>query len=152
MSDGTSSSAWVGRIGGVCLLALAIAYGIGGSKIEYAFASDPLGPRVMPVLLAMLLAGLCLIYLVRPGTSERFPKGLLLARILAVPVLLVTSVLLLEPAGFAISIFVMTVGVGWVFGAPLRLAIVGAIGQALLWWLVFAYLLDVYLPSGRLFG
>ncbi|MGH6806627.1 MAG: tripartite tricarboxylate transporter TctB family protein [Ensifer adhaerens] len=152
MSDGMSSSAWVGRIGGVCLLLLALAYGIGGSQIEYAFASDPLGPRVMPVLLAILLAVLCLAYLIRPGPSEGFPRGRLLARILAVPALLVASVLLLEPAGFAISIFVLTAGVGWIFGAPLRLAIAGALGQALLWWSVFSYLLDVYLPVGRLFG
>lgn len=152
MSDDMSSSAWVGRIGGVCLLVLAIAYGIGGSQIEYAFASDPLGPRVMPVLLAILLGVLCLVYLMRPGTSERFPRGRLLARILAVPALLVTSVLLFEPAGFAISIFVLTTGVGWIFGAPLRLAVAGGVGQALLWWSVFSYLLDVYLPAGSLFG
>ncbi|OCP18316.1 MULTISPECIES: tripartite tricarboxylate transporter TctB family protein [unclassified Ensifer] len=152
MSDGMSSSAWVGRIGGICLLLLALAYGIGGSQIEYAFASDPLGPRVMPVLLAVLLAVLCLVYLIRPGVSERFPRGRLLARVLAVPTLLVASVLLLEPAGFAISIFVLAAGVGWIFGAPFRLAIAGAFGQALLWWFVFSYLLDVYLPVGHLFG
>lgn len=134
------------------MLALAIAYGIGGSQIEYAFASDPLGPRVVPVLLAIILTALCLLYLKSPGSTEAFPKGQLLVKIAAVPLLLFTSALLLEPAGFAVSIFLLTLGVGWIFGAPLRLAVVGAVGQAALWWFVFSYLLDVYLPAGRLFG
>ncbi|MGE6781399.1 tripartite tricarboxylate transporter TctB family protein [Ensifer adhaerens] len=152
MSDTTSSSSRIGRIGGLLMLALAIAYGIGGSQIEYAFASDPLGPRVVPVLLATILAMLCLLYLKNPGPTEAFPKGQLLAKIAAVPVLLLVSALLLEPAGFSASIFLLTLGVGWIFGAPLRLAIAGAVGQAALWWFVFSYLLDVYLPTGRLFG
>ncbi|HEV7321497.1 MAG TPA: tripartite tricarboxylate transporter TctB family protein [Ensifer sp.] len=152
MSETTTSSSRIGRIGGLVMLALAIAYGIGGSRIEYAFASDPLGPRVVPVLLAVILAVLCLFHLRRPGTTEAFPKGPLLAKIVAVPLLLLASALLLEPAGFVASIFLLTLGVGWIFGAPLRLALVGAAGQAALWWFVFAYLLDVYLPLGQLFG
>ncbi len=152
MSDTPSSSSLIGRIGGLVMLALAIAYGIGGSQIEYAFASDPLGPRVVPVLLAITLAVLCLFYLKNPGTAEAFPRGQLLVKIVAVPLLLLASALLLEPAGFAASIFLLTFGVGWIFGAPLRLALIGGVGQAVLWWFVFSYLLDVYLPAGRLFG
>ncbi|MBD9497475.1 MULTISPECIES: tripartite tricarboxylate transporter TctB family protein [unclassified Ensifer] len=152
MSDTTSSSSRIGRVGGLLMLALAIAYGIGGSQIEYAFASDPLGPRVVPVLLAITLSVLCLFYLKSPGTTEAFPQGRLLVKIIAVPLLLLASALLLEPAGFAASIFLLTFGVGWIFGAPLRLALIGGVGQAALWWFVFSYLLDVYLPAGRLFG
>lgn len=152
MSDTTSSSSRIGRIGGLLMLVLAIAYGIGGSRIDYAFSSDPLGPRVVPVLLAIILAVLCLFYLKSPGTAETFPRGSLLAKVMAVPLLLLASALLLEPAGFAIAIFLLTFGVGWIFGAPLRLALIGGVGQAILWWFVFSYLLDVYLPAGWLFG
>jgi putative tricarboxylic transport membrane protein len=142
----------IGRIAAVCLLTLAIAYGIGGSLIEYAFASDPLGPRVVPMGLAVVLGSLCLIYLKFPGSIEGFPTGLLLRRVLAVPAVLVVSALLFEPAGFAVSIFVLTLGAARLFGASWKTALLGAAGQALLWWLIFAYLLDVYLPAGALFG
>jgi len=145
-------SGLAGRIGGLCLLALAVAYGIGGSRIEYAFASDPLGPQVMPVALAIVLGILCLFYLRKPGVSEAFPTGTLLVKTLAVPALIILAVLLLEPLGFAASIFILTAGVGLVFGAPLRKALIGAAGHALLWWFVFSYLLEVYLPKGTLFG
>ncbi|WP_245428799.1 tripartite tricarboxylate transporter TctB family protein [Phyllobacterium phragmitis] len=152
MSDKTKTASRAGRIGGVCLLLLAVAYGIGGSRIEYAFASDPLGPRVIPVMLAIILAVLCLFHLRKPGLTEPFPTGSLLLKTLAVPAFIIVAVLLLEPLGFAVSIFVLTAGIGWIFGAPLRKALIGAAGHALLWWFVFSYLLDVYLPKGALFG
>ena len=142
----------IGRITAICLLVLAIAYGIGGCLIEYAFASDPLGPRVVPIGLAVILGLLCLLYLRWPGGIEDFPVGPLLWRILAVPALLVISVMLFEPAGFVTSIFILTLGTARLFGASWKTALVGAAGQALLWWLVFARLLGVYLPAGAIFG
>ncbi len=141
-----------GRISAICLIVLAVAYGIGGSMIEYAFASDPLGPRVMPVLLACILATLSIAYLRFPGSSESFPTGPLLYRVLAIPVLLIISVMLFEPAGFAISIFVLTFGTALLFGASLKMSLLGGLGHAVLWWVIFAYLLDVYLPAGTIFG
>ncbi|MDQ0455966.1 tripartite tricarboxylate transporter TctB family protein [Rhizobium paknamense] len=148
----SASRRLVGRISAICLLALAAAYGIGGSMIEYAFASDPLGPRVFPVALAVVLAGLSLFYLKSPGWAEGFPSGTLLLRILSVPALLVVSVLLFEPAGFAVSVFVLTFGTGIIFGAPWLKSLIGAAGHAALWWVVFSLLLEVYLPAGNWFG
>lgn len=141
-----------GRISAFCLLAVSIVYGIGGSMIEYAFASDPLGPRVMPVLLAIILGVLSVIYLRFPGISESFPTSSLLWRVLAIPVLLIASVLLFEPAGFAVSIFVLTFGTALLFGASLKMSLIGGLGQAALWWVIFSYLLEVYLPAGAIFG
>lgn len=142
----------VGRIAALCLFALALAYGIGGSVIEYAFASDPLGPRAFPVALALVLGLLAVWYFFAPGPAEGFPHGRLLLRVLAVPMLLVISVLLFEPAGFAISIFVLTLGSALIFGASPLKAVAGAVGHVALWWIVFVYLLGVYLPAGTLFG
>lgn len=142
----------IGRGAALCLLALAIAYGIGGSVIEYSFSSDPLGPRVFPVALAVVLGLLAAWYYFSPGPAEGFPSGALLGRVLAVPVLLVVSVVLFEPAGFAVSIFVLTLGSALLFGAPPVKALIGAVGHAALWWFIFSYLLEVYLPVGTLFG
>ena len=141
-----------GRIGAAAILILAIAYGLGGATITYAFASDPLGPRAFPVALAGALAVLGLLYWRRPGMAEAFPKRALLRRTLAVPGLIILSVLLLEPAGFAVSIFVLTAAVAWIFGASLWVSLISGAGQTLLWWFVFVKLLAVYLPAGRLFA
>lgn len=152
MSEKTATSQRIGRISAICLFALAAAYGIGGSQIEYAFSSDPLGPRVMPVALAIFLGFLCIFYLRNPGSAEAFPSGQLLLRVLAIPVLLVVSVALFEIIGFAAAVFILTFGTGLIFGAPLLYAAAGAAGHAALWWFVFSYLLQVYLPAGAIFG
>lgn len=152
MTRQTITSSVAGRIGAAALLILALAYGLGGATIEYAFASDPLGPRVFPVVLASALAVLALLYWRAPGVAEAFPRGALLGRLLAVPGLVLLAILLLEPAGFAVAIFVLTAGVAWIFGASPRASLIGGIGQALLWWFVFVKLLSVYLPAGWLFA
>lgn len=152
MPENANTMRLIGRIAALCLFILALAYGIGGTQIEYAFASDPLGPRVMPVALAIFLAIFCLFYVRNPGPAEAFPTGLLLVRILAVPVVLIISVLLFEYLGFGIAIFILTFGTGLIFGASLFYAAIGAVGHAVLWWTIFDYLLQVYLPVGKVFG
>jgi putative tricarboxylic transport membrane protein len=140
------------RTAAIVILLLSLAYGIAGSRIQYAFSSDPLGPRFFPVMLACVLAFMALIYLFRPGEAEAWPGGALLARSVALPILVLISALILEPAGFAIAMFVLTAGVGWLFGASLVATLVGGVVQSALWYFVFAYLLEVYLPASALFA
>lgn len=140
------------RLAALVLLAFSLVYGFAGSRIDYAFSSDPLGPRVFPVLLAGILGLLSLIYLLVPGRSEAWPQGSVLMRCLALPVLVLIAALLFEPIGFAGAMFVMTAGVGRIFGASWRASLIGGLVQAALWYVVFGYLLDVYLPVGELFA
>lgn len=140
------------RLAALGLLAFSVIYGVAGSGIEYAFASDPLGPRVFPVLLAILLGVFSLIYLFVPGQSEAWPQGTVLMRCIALPVLVLVAALLFEPLGFAASMFVMTAGVGRIFGASWKASLIGGLVQAALWYLIFGYLLEVYLPTGELFA
>lgn len=152
MSQNSRTSQIIGRVSALCLLGLAIVYGIGGSLIEYAFSSDPLGPRAMPVMLAILLGFLSLVLLKFPGTAESIPAGALLIKVLAIPVVLIVSVALFEPLGFALSIFLLTVVTGWIFGASVKLSLIGGVCHAALWWFIFSFLLEVYLPTGAVFG
>jgi putative tricarboxylic transport membrane protein len=152
MSENTRTHQLIGRISALVLIVLAVAYGIGGSMIEYAFSSDPLGPRFVPVMLAILLGILTLIYLKFPGSAEGFPAGSALVRVLAVPATLVVSVALMEPLGFAVSILLLTAVVGWIFGASPKLSLMGGVVHAALWWFIFSFLLEVYLPTGAIFG
>lgn len=147
-----ASGARSNRIAALVLLAFSLVYGVAGSGIEYAFASDPLGPRVFPVLLAAILGLLSLVYLFVPGQSETWPQGTVLLRCIALPALVLIAALLFEPLGFAASMFVMTAGVGRIFGASWKASLIGGLVQAALWYLVFGYLLEVYLPVGELFA
>ena len=138
------------RIAAIVLLIFCIAYGIAGSRIEYAFSSDPLGPRVFPVLLATILGLLSVIYLFVPGQGEEWPRGTILARCIGLPILVLVTALIFEPLGFAASMFVLTAGVGRLFGASWKASLIGGVVQAALWYFIFGYLLEVYLPVGEL--
>lgn len=146
---GGSTSA---RIGAAVLLLFALLYGFEASRIVYSFSSDPLGPKVFPLGLAAALAGLAVYELIKATPGDAWPRGRLLTSLLAIPLLVGATAVLLEPAGFIVAIFVMVAGVGRIFGASWRLAIIGGILQAALWYLVFGYLLEVYLPVGAVFG
>lgn len=140
------------RIAALALLVFSLAYGYAGSTIEYSFASDPLGPRVFPVLLAAILGLLSLIYLFVPGRGEAWPQGTVLLRCIALPALVLIAALLFEPIGFAGSMFIMTTGVSRIFGASWKASLLCGLIQAALWYVVFGYLLEVYLPVGELFA
>lgn len=142
----------IGQATAVCLLLFAVASGVGAIAIDYAFASDPLGPRVFPAGLAVMLALLSIWYFFSPGLAEGYPTGALLLRVLGIPLVMVVAIALFETAGFLVSTFVLTFGTALIFGAPLFKALLGAMGQAVLWWFVFSYMLEVYLPAGPLFG
>ncbi len=140
------------RIAAIVLLLFSLLYGYAGSGIEFSFSSDPLGPRVFPVMLAAILGLLSLIYLFMPGEGEAWPQGTVLMRCIALPSLVLIAALLFEPIGFAGSMFVMTTGVGRIFGASWKASLLGGLLQATLWYVVFGYLLEVYLPVGELFA
>jgi putative tricarboxylic transport membrane protein len=140
------------RIGSAVLLVFALLYGFEASRITYAFSSDPLGPKVFPLGLAAVLAGLAIYQLIRPAPGDAWPRGRLLASLVAIPALVAAATFLLEPAGFVVAVLVLVTGVGRIFGASWRLAILGGVLQAALWYLVFGYLLEVYLPMGTMFG
>jgi putative tricarboxylic transport membrane protein len=152
MTPPQGASVRSGRIGAAVLFLFAVVYGVAGSRIEYAFSSDPLGPRVFPVALAVILAVLSGLYVLKPGSSEPWPRGATLAGAVAIPVLVGLTAILLEPLGFPVVIFILTAGVGRAFGAPWAKAASAGLVHAALWYLVFGYLLEVYLPTGSLFG
>jgi putative tricarboxylic transport membrane protein len=54
--------------------------------------------------------------------------------------------------GFGVSMFVMITGIGRIFGASWKASVIGGVVQAALWYFVFGYLLQVYLPAGSIFG
>lgn len=148
----TGHSRLTNRIGALVLLALAIAYGIGGAGIEYSFSSDPLGPKVFPLGLAAILGVLSIAYFLKPGSSESWPAGRTLIGALGLPALVAVCALMLEPFGFPAAIFVLTLGTAIIFGAALRWALPAAVAHGIGWYFLFAYLLDVQLPLGTLFG
>lgn len=151
MSEGSSSTSPLsGRITALALIALAALVGFGASQIEYAFSSDPLGPRAFPYLLSAVL-GLCGIwYLLSPGDAEPWPGAATLLRSAALIVVCAAAIAVMNQVGFIVSAAVMCGVAAWMFGAaPVAASAIG-LAQALFWYALFKLALGTYLPAGTL--
>ena len=152
MTEGSPSptSPFSGRVTALALIALAVVVGIGASQIEYAFSSDPLGPRAFPYLLAAIL-GLCGIWhLISPGEADPWPGTETLLRSAALVIVCALAIAAMNLVGFIVSAAVICGVAAWMFGAaPAPAAGIG-IAQALFWYALFKLALGTYLPAGTL--
>lgn len=139
-----------GRITAVALIALAALVGLGASQIEFAFSSDPLGPRAFPYLLSAVL-GLCGIwYLVAPGDAEAWPGAPTLMRSAALIAVCALAIAAMNHVGFVVTATVICGVAAWMFGATPVMASVIAVAQAVFWYALFKFALGTYLPAGTL--
>lgn len=139
-----------GRIAAAFVLLLAALVALGASGIEYAFSSDPLGPRAFPYVLAGVLALCGLWYWMRPGEAEDWPHaGTLMQSALLIAVV-ATSVVAMPYLGFVVSASVICAFVAWQFGATPFYAILSGLAQGAFWFAIFKYALGTYLPFGSL--
>lgn len=142
------TAGWGARVPALILLGLAAAYGLEASRIAYAFSSDPLGPRAFPLLLAGLLGLLALAWLARPGRADPWPRGALLLQSVGFVALAFLAAWLFDRAGFLVAIGLLCAGVALMFRASPLQALAAGVGQAVLWWLIFARGLRIPLPTG----
>jgi hypothetical protein len=153
-------------LSGLVLLALAAAYYWATGAIADSTLSDEVGAIGLPLVLAVALAGLGLILIVRSllaakpaktahatGDADddeekdaKFPRAIGFLMFGAAYVLLVPYV------GYLIGVALLIASVALYEGAPRRWTVpVAAIGGAILYWAVFVKLLGVPQPAGILF-
>jgi putative tricarboxylic transport membrane protein len=139
-----------GRAAALVLLAFAVIYGFFGLTIEYAFSSDPIGPRGFPAGLAVLLFVLAGWYWLQPGATEEMPGPAGRMATLAFLAVSVVTILAMDWVGFVPAMLVLMAAVARLFGASWPVALASGAAQALLWWLLFGPLLGGSLPKGPL--
>lgn len=143
--------AWIARAVGLSLLALSIAVAVGAGNIEFAFSSDPLGPRAVPYILAGFLAVCSLWYLAQPGHSEPWADAGTLWRAVALIAVTAGGVGLMNIIGFVPMAVAMSFVAARLFGATWPGAAAIGVAQGALWFVLFKYALGTYLPAGTLF-
>jgi putative tricarboxylic transport membrane protein len=140
-----AQAALSGRVAAIFLLLFAVVYGIAGATIEYAFSSDPLGPRAFPILLALLLGGFAVWYLREPGHAEPWPHGAALRDKIVLVAATAVLVRLIPVLGFPLPISLLCMIVARMFGAGWSFAVLGGLLQGFGWWALF-WALGVLLP------
>lgn len=152
---GPSSNGAVGladRIAGTTLLLLAGAVGIEATTFEVAFLADPVGPKALPFVVALLLAigGLRTLTRPRPRRDVHLPDASSIRRIAAGLVVFLLYAGALPWLGFFLSTTMVVAGLAVLFGGPWRGGLAAGLTLSAALWLLFVALLSLPLPLGEL--
>ncbi|OYD25531.1 tripartite tricarboxylate transporter TctB family protein [Oceanimonas baumannii] len=136
----------------LALMVLAVALGAAAWQLDVPFQYEPVGPKAIPLILAVLLFGTALWLAIRPDRLKQAYTGGLFLRHVLVVLCLLAYAWCFEWLGFVLAtwlvgtIFARLFGLGW-RAALLYSAILGGMGHLLLSWL-----LELNVPVGTIFG
>jgi putative tricarboxylic transport membrane protein len=139
-----------GRIAAIVVILFGVLLAAGASQIEYAFSSDPLGPRAFPYLLAGAFVLFGVWYLLRPGSSEPWPDAGTLVRSVMLIGVTTAAILVMPAIGFVASAAIICGVTASLFGATPFAAVGIGLGNGVFWFVIFKYGLGTYLPLGSL--
>jgi len=140
------------RIAAAVLMVVAVGYIIMATGIQIGMFSDPLGPKVVPILVAVFVIGSCLALLLVPLSTTSWPDGPTRVRLLLCLVGFVAYAQLLVPLGFILATTLAYTLFAVLFHArPWRALVAGAV-FAVASYVLFSVGLDLFLPTGRLFA
>ncbi|HJO04390.1 MAG TPA: tripartite tricarboxylate transporter TctB family protein [Acidobacteriota bacterium] len=136
------------RVAGSLLVALGAAIGAESLTFTVAFPTDPVGPRGLPLLCAIVLVVGGLALIARPSLVPAWPSHDRLIRAAAGGSIFALYGLLLDPLGFAITTSLSVTALGMLFrGSFSKTLVSGILVTAGLWYL-FQYMLGIPLPVG----
>nr|WP_299242453.1 tripartite tricarboxylate transporter TctB family protein [uncultured Halomonas sp.] len=136
------------RVLGIVLIGLAAFAAIFALKLQIPFSYEPVGPKAFPLGLAILLAALSLVLVLRPGPSGSWPNKTLSLKLLAVLVVLLIYALLFTRLGFLITTCFTVLALARLFDAPWLKALLAAVLMTAGSYLLFTQGLDIVLPWG----
>ena len=133
--------------GGVGLL-LAAFYIWQATLTEVSFISDPVGPKVFPVIIGILLAVASAVIVLRPDAEPAWPAFIRLFEIAMAVAVLVAYALLLPRLGFVIATIFATAYLSWRLGTPPLKAGIAGVATSVTIYVIFRLILGLSLASG----
>lgn len=138
------------RFAGTTLVLISVAIGIEATTFEVAFLADPVGPKALPLMVALLLAVGGTQTLLRPRSDVALPEGSGLRRIASAIVVFLLYAGALPWLGFFLSTTLVVAGLAILFGGPWKGGIAAGLTLSAALWLLFVALLSLPLPIGEL--
>lgn len=140
------------RVTGLTLFAFSVWFGILAWRLPASIFSDPVGSRVFPLAVAALLAPLALFLVWRPTpVSGHWPARRVWPSLLISLVTLIAYATMLAPLGFIVATIISFQLLALMFGAPFWKGLLASVITTLVLYVLFGQLLELYLPTGRLF-
>jgi putative tricarboxylic transport membrane protein len=127
------------RIFGLVVVIGALAFFAGALQIQTSFLSDPVGPRIFPMLIsaAGLLCGLVLV--TKPDAEPDWPQGAAWLNMGIALVVLVGYAYLIGPLGFLASTALAAAGISYLIAPNTRAAAVIGVALSLGLFIIFKY-------------
>ena len=139
------------RIAGAILFALALWYWWEAGSYAVSFG-DPAGPSLFPRVVAVPLALLALVLIVRPDPDPVWLRWPAAARQVGAVVILFGYPMLIQPLGFPIATFVASLPLSLILGGRWLQATLASLGIALGLYFLFDGVFGLPLPPGPIFG
>ena len=136
------------RVFGGLGVALAVFFAWQATRIELSFISDPVGPRVFPIIIAVIMGLASLVILLKPDAAPEWPAASRLLEIAIAVGVMIAYALLLPEAGFVIATAVAAAFLTWRLGTAPLWAIVTGVLTSLGIYTVFHLILGLSLARG----
>jgi len=136
------------RIAGGVLVALGIGIALEASTFEVAFLTDPVGPKALPLLAAVIFVASGAILLARPSSPRTWPRGAVLLRMAGAVATFAVYAAILAPLGFTVATTVAVGSLSLLFGGPWKRSILAALILSVVLWYLFVWVLGLPLPLG----
>ncbi len=118
--------------------------------IELSFITDPVGPRVFPIVIGIVLGLASLVILLRPDAEPRWPGGARLFEIAMAVAVMVAYAELLPEVGFLIATAVAAAFLTWRLGTAPLWSVVTGVAISVSIYVVFRVILGLSLARGPL--
>lgn len=134
-------------LGGIMML-VALAFVVGATQIEAGMIFDPLGARMFPIIIGVILGISALFPLLKPDPEPEWPTRRIAGQIVLVLLIMVAYAYTLVPLGFVLSTALASALLSWRLGAKPLFALPVGIGIAVGIYVVFNRLLGLSLAAG----
>jgi len=136
------------RVAGLLVAALGLAVGAEATTFDVLFRTDPVGPKVLPMLSAAVFVGSGLYLAARPGPGRPWPARSALLRMVGAVAAFGVYAALLAPLGFVVATTATVSALSILFGGPWKKAVTAALVLSVVLWYLFVWALGLPLPLG----
>jgi len=136
------------RIFGAALVLIGLAVGAEASTFNVAFPTDPVGPKALPYLSALVFLAAGVRLLARPDANPRWPERPTLLRMTGATAAFGAYAALIAPLGFVVATTTTVAVLSLLFGAPWKKAVGAALTLSVALWYLFVWVLGLQLPLG----
>ncbi|MBZ9560096.1 MULTISPECIES: tripartite tricarboxylate transporter TctB family protein [Modicisalibacter] len=137
------------RVLGLVLIVLAAGAAAWATRFNVPFSYDPLGPKAFPMGLALILAVLSLVLVIRPGANGEWPDRPMALKLGLVLAVLLVYALLFTRLGYPLTSLCAVTVLARLFAASWRKALVTGVAMTVVTYFLFTQALGIGLPEGR---